>query len=218
MESLHPTEDPWLDLNDPALPGNPVMQMVFDTPVAAAGSGVNQCGRVLFQRQLPRRECGCQQLKPVFPTECSNAAMTPQEKLLEYSLFELTNNGGSATLTPTTQAFGTVAVGFSSAPQTFTWTNNSTFTASVTLLTGSGDFNVTGNNCTGVLGGNSCQITVVYSPTSIGPATGTLTVGSNGSTLTAALTGTGVPAMTLSPASLTFGSVDVGAFLVLRRR
>jgi hypothetical protein len=202
-----PTEA-WLNLNNTAA-GNPVMQLVFDTPVLPAGTTGNQCGRVLFNEYHVENSSGASGSK--FPSECSTAAMTPQEKLLEYSLFELTNDGGTATLTPATADFGTVAVGFSSAQQTFVWTNKSTFTASVTLLSGSGDFAVVSNNCTGVLGGNSCQINVVFSPTVIGARTGTLTVGSNGTTLTSSLTGVGAPAMTLSPASLTFGSLDVGA-------
>ncbi len=79
--------------------------------------------------------------------------MTPQEKLLEYTLFELTNNGSAATLTPATQDFGSQPVGFNSAVQNFTWMNKSTFTAAVTLLTGSGDFSIAGSNpCTAVRG------------------------------------------------------------------
>lgn len=202
-----PTES-WLTLNNLAA-GNPVMQLVFDTPVLPSGTTGNQCGRVLFN-EYHVENVGSSSGQ-TFPAECAAGAMSPQEKLLEYSLFELTNDGGAATLTPTTQAFGTVAVGFSSPVQTFTWANNSTFPASVTLLTASGDFSVTGNNCQSVQGGNSCTINVVYSPTTIGAGTGTLTVGSNGTTLLATLTGTGVPALTLSPGSGNFNSVDVGA-------
>lgn len=198
----------WLNLNDLAA-GNPVMQMVFDTPVLPAGTTGNQCGRVLFNEYHVENVSGAH--GQTFPSECSTAPMTPQEKLLEYSLFELTNDGGGATLAPTSQDFGTVAVGFSSPAQSFTWTNNSTFAASVTLLTGSGDFSVLGNPCVGVPGGTSCTISVVFTPTALGARTGTLTVGSNGTTLTASLTGIGAPAMTLTPATLNFGNVDVGA-------
>jgi len=182
--------------------------MVFDTPVAATG---NQCGRVLFNEYHVEAVSGDNGLQ--FPNECtSGVAMTPQEKLLEYSLFELTNDGGAFTLTPATQAFGAEAVGFNSPVQTFTWTNNSTFTASVTLLTGSPDFNiVNGNPCTAVPAYGTCQIQMVFNPSVIGPETGLLTVGALGTTLTAALTGTGFPDLTISTTSLTYGSVDVGA-------
>ena len=41
---IAPTQS-WLTLNTT---GNPVMQFVFDTPIAPAGTAVNQCGRVLY--------------------------------------------------------------------------------------------------------------------------------------------------------------------------
>ena len=210
LNGVIPPTVSWLNLNDLAA-GNPVMQMVFDTPVLPVGTAGNQCGRVLFNEYHVENSAGAN--GSTFPNECTTTAMTPQEKLLEYSLFELTNDGGGATLTPTSQDFGVVAVGFSSPAQTFTWTNNSTFATSVTLLTGSGDFATQGNSCLGVPGGASCIISVVFTPTALGVRTGTLTVASNGTTLTSSLTGIGAPAMTLTPATLAFGNVDVGASL-----
>ncbi len=187
---------------------NPVMQFVFDTPVGQTGG---QCGRVLFNEY--HVESANSTTGMVFPAECANGtALTPQEKLLEFSLFELTSDGNAATLTPPTQDFGTEAVGFNSPVQTFTWTNNSTFAAAVTLLQGSGDFsNVASAGCNNVLSGASCQIYVIFNPTATGARTGTLTVGSSGSTLISTLTGTGIPALNFSLGALTFGSVDVGA-------
>jgi hypothetical protein len=137
--------------------------------------------------------------------------MTPQEKLLEFSLFELTDDGGQSTLAPATQDFGTEPIGFTSAPQTFTFTNNSTFAESVSLSATTGDFTITSNNCSSVAGGASCQLKVVFTPTALGARTGVLTVGAGSQTLTASLTGNGVPDLTASPTSLTFGSLDVGA-------
>ena len=158
-----PTQS-YLTLNN-ATYNNPVMQFVFDTPVGQTGG---QCGRVLFNEYHVEAPVGT----PTgvgFPSECSSStAMTAQEKLLEFSLFELTSDGSAATLTPATQDFGTEAVGFNSPTQTFTWTNNSTFSASVSLLTATGDFTVTGANCSAVAPGGSCQINVVFNPTAVG--------------------------------------------------
>lgn len=199
-----PTQ-PWLTLN---ANGNPIMQFVFDTPV---GQTTGQCGRVLFNEYHVENPPSGSANNRVFPSECPNVAMTPQEKLLEFSLFELTDDGGQGTLDPMTKDFGTEPVGFSTAPQTFTWKNNSTFAQSVTINGTTGDFSVTSNNCASVAAYGSCQINVVFTPSAVGARTGTLAVSSGSQTLTAQLTGTGVPALTVSPTSLDFGSIDVGA-------
>ncbi len=197
---IAPTES-WLNLNS----SGTVMQMVFDTPVGSTG---NQCGRVLYNEYHVETPTGSK----TFPGECATTAtMTAQEKLLEYSLFELTNDGSGATLTPITQDFGTQPVGFNSPPQTFTFTNNSSFAASVNVINTTGDFSVTGNNCSSVAASSTCQITVVFKPTAVGPRTGTLNVGSGGTTLTSTLTGTGVADLAVNVTSLNFGSLDVGA-------
>jgi hypothetical protein len=198
----------WLTLNDSTY-NNPVMQFVFDTPIATGSTPVNQCGRVLFNEY--HVENGTSSPTKYFPTECAAGAMTPQEKLLEYMLFELTDDGGQPSLAPLTQNFGSEAIGFPSAPVTFTWTNNSSFASQVTSATATGDFAVTSNNCSAVAPGTSCQITVVYTPTVLGPETGTLTVVAQGNSLTAALTGTGTPGFTLSGSALSYGNLDVGA-------
>jgi hypothetical protein len=213
---IAPTQS-WLTLNNPNY-GSPVMQFVFDTPIPPAGTKVNQCGRVLYNEYHVENPLNGSTVPAgtTFPHECNlNAAMTPQEKLLEYMLFELTDEGGQPSLAPLTQDFGPEAVGYPSAAQTFTWTNNSSFASQVTsatiLGTNAGDFAVTSNNCGAVAGGASCQLTVVFKPTALGPRAGTLVTVSGVNTLTATLTGTGVPGFTLSPLSLSFGSVDVGA-------
>ncbi len=211
---IAPTQS-WLTLNDAAA-GNPVMQFVYDAPVAAA----NQCGRVLFNEYhvenpvTPPRgvkfPCECQACdaggNPIGPVP----AMTAQEKLLEYMLFELTANGGQPTLSPTSASFGSEPLGFASASQTFTWTNNSTFPASATTEITAG-FNVLSNNCQNVQGGSSCQIAVDFQPATLGAQTGTLTVNSSGPSITAALTGTGIPDLSFSGSTLQFGSHDVGS-------
>jgi len=205
---IAPTQS-WLTLNQ-SMGGvaNPVMQFVFDTPIGAT----NQCGRVLYNEY--HVENGSSSPTTYFHTECSAGAMTPQEKLLEYMLFELTDEGGQPSLAPTSQDFGPEAVTYPSAPQTFTWTNNSSFAAQVssTAITGTnyGDFTVATNNCGAVAAGTSCTITVVFTPSVLGAESATLNVLSAGMTLTATLTGTGVPGFTLTPASLSFGNQDVG--------
>ncbi|MDR3744765.1 MAG: choice-of-anchor D domain-containing protein [Acidobacteriaceae bacterium] len=207
---IAPTQS-WLTLNNSAF-GNPVMQFVFDTPIAAT----NQCGRVLYNEY--HVEGGSSTGTEKFPTECSSGAMTAQEKLLEYMLFELTDDGGQPSISPATYDFGSEAVGYPAATQTFTWTNNSSFpmTVSSTYVTG-GDFNLATDSCTNVTvaGGQSCTVTVGFTPTALGVRTGTLTVVSAAFSQTAALTGTGVPSFSLSPNALNFGNVAIGDFATL---
>jgi hypothetical protein len=199
-----PTQS-WLTLND-ASASNPVMQFVFNAPV---GQTQNQCGRVLFN-EYHVEDPVTSPKGIIFPNECPGGLMNAQEKLLEYSLFELTADGNAATLTPASADFGAQPIGFPSAAQTFTWTNNSTFPASVTLLNTSGDFTVAGNNCSAVAAGASCTISVIFTPAALGARTGVLTVGSSGTTLTSTLTGIGTPDFVLSTSSLNFSNDDLG--------
>jgi hypothetical protein len=215
FNGVNPPTRNWLTLNDTS-EGNPVMQFVFDTPIATSGQTINQCGRVLYNEyhvENPSTGGGSIPAGTTFPNECAATAMTPQEKLLEYMLFELTDDGGQPSLAPLTQDFGSEAIGFSSAPVTFTWTNNSSFASQITSASATGDFAITNNGCTNatVAGGASCQITVVFTPTVLGPETGTLTVVAQGNSQTASLTGTGTPGFTLSGSPLSFGNLDVGA-------
>jgi hypothetical protein len=127
-----------------------------------------------------------------------------------------------ATLTPASQDFGSVAVGSSSEPITFTLANvgtnsidlgNITLTGPFTETTDCGDgLNPAGTN------GSTCTIQVTFTPTASGAATGTLTVnyttvGSNTpQSVSSSLTGTGTGGggggtITLSPTSLTFTTV-----------
>jgi hypothetical protein len=206
--TVSPTRN-WLTLNNKLdTDSAPVMQFVWDAPV---GNTTNQCGRVLFNEYHVENPV-LASAGVVFPKECpSGTTMTPQEKLLEYSLFELTSDGGQPTLDPTSGNFGNLTVGFTSSQLTFNWTNNSSFVSSVnSATTNSSIFNVVSNNCGQVASGASCQIGVTFTPTALGAVTGKLTVASTAKTITASLTGTGVPGFSMSPASIDFGKVDVG--------
>jgi hypothetical protein len=73
-----------LDPNNPQWPGAP-LQYTFDTPVGAPPA--NQCGRVLFNDYHVENVSGAG--AKTFPTECNPGAMTAQEKLLEYMIFDV---------------------------------------------------------------------------------------------------------------------------------
>lgn len=131
------------------------------------------------------------------------------------------SSSSSVTLSPSTENFGSVNVGSSSSAVSFTVTNNSSTNATSTTpsTTGgnSGDFTISSNTCgTVASGGGTCSFNVTFSPSGAGSRSTTLSVsyggGDSASPQTSALSGTGVVgAVTLSPSSKNFGSINVGS-------
>jgi hypothetical protein len=76
----------WLNVTDATL-GNVPMHYTFDTPVGTAAA--SQCGRVLYNDFHAEDADNNPTNGMVFPAECNTTAMTPQERLLEYSIFDL---------------------------------------------------------------------------------------------------------------------------------
>jgi len=126
-------------------------------------------------------------------------------------------NGSTASLSPASQNFGSVAVG-SSGSATFTLTNG-TSPLTISGIGAAGNYSQT-SDCPvspqTLAANGSCTITVSFNPATTGTLTGTLTVSDSASNSpqTATLTGIGGAAnssVTLSPASKAFGSVTVGS-------
>jgi hypothetical protein len=121
-----------------------------------------------------------------------------------------------ASISPMTVSFGSLKLGTTSAGSTVTLTNTGNATLNITSIavtgTNSGDFSQT-NNCASTLtAGNSCQVTVRFSPTVAGSRAASLSFTDNasGSPQTVTLSGTGVaPTVTVSPSSINFGSVNL---------
>jgi uncharacterized repeat protein (TIGR01451 family) len=129
-------------------------------------------------------------------TITSNAASSPDA-------VALTGTGVAPVIgvTPGSLAFGTVPIGTVSSAQNVTVTNSGTSGLHVTGATASGPFAVSADGCSGggaVAPGDSCQIGVQFAPASTGPASGTLTVSSDGGTATVALSGSGSPSADLN--------------------
>lgn len=105
---------------------------------------------------------------------------------------------GQLSVTPTTLAAGSVAVGASGTVSGSLSASGANVTISA-ATTNNSVFSVGGISLpTTILGGQSIPFTITFSPVTTGSATGTLTLTSNAqpSTTTAALTGTGTPAPT----------------------
>jgi len=147
-----------------------------------------------------------------------NASGSPQT-------ISLTGTGAAAapnvSLAPTSITFSSQTVGMTSAAQNITLTNTGTASLSITGITIAGtnasDFSQT-NTCSSSLTASAfCTIAVTFTPAAAGSFAASVSIADNasGSPQTVSLTGTGVaataPAITFSPASLTFASQNVGA-------
>jgi hypothetical protein len=121
----------------------------------------------------------------------------------------------TATATPASLTFASQAYGSSSKAQTVTVKNTGSIALMPTSVVATGDFSET-DNCQNetVVAAASCAIQVTFTPTQAGSRTGALTIAANvaGGELTVSLSGTGAPsgAITLSPATASFGGWEVG--------
>ena len=98
------------------------------------------------------------------------------------------------TTNPTQLTFAAIAAGQSSTAQSVTITNSTNYAIGSVLLATSAPFSIAQNGCTGSLAaGANCTVSVVFSPSAGGSATGTLTVSSTSvaTPATVALSGTG---------------------------
>lgn len=162
-------------------------------------------------------------------TGCTvSITFTPTASGTRTSTFTITDGAGTQTAslfgtgtTPATDALSTQSLTFgsqqlttSSSPQTITVTNSGD--VALTLIAAqitTGDFSVV-NACGNSLNAHAtCSISVTFQPTTVGPATGTLTVTDRYRTQTLSLTGTGVapPGVSLSPTTaINFPATGVG--------
>jgi hypothetical protein len=118
-----------------------------------------------------------------------NAANSPQS-------VPITGNGAEPAvyLSPTTLAFGSVATGTTSAPQTVTVENYGNATLTISGVVATGPYLISANTCgSSLAAGSICTISVEFKPTSNGSTPGTLVITDNAgdSPQIVELTGTG---------------------------
>jgi hypothetical protein len=122
----------------------------------------------------------------------------------------------TAEATPGALSFPNQAVGTTSSAQTVTITNTGSVGLAIGQISASANFAETDNCANSTLPeGASCAVQVTFAPGTTGSLTGELDLAANvyGGQIALNLTGTGTPAGTLavSPTSVNFGGVDVGA-------
>jgi hypothetical protein len=117
----------------------------------------------------------------------------------------------SVSILPSNLTFATQNLKTTSTPQTATLTNTGTLDVTLSKISSSAQFGQS-NNCPSTLtAGQSCQIQVTFSPTTVGKANGKLSVTDNApdSPQTVALSGLGT-LITFSPIGINFGNQKVG--------
>ncbi len=92
----------WMTVNDSSAGNNVPMQYDFLTPTTAPAA--QQCGRVVYNDYHVEDTEANPSTGELFPKECAPGAMTPQEKLMEFMLFDLAScaQSGTPMCTPTT--------------------------------------------------------------------------------------------------------------------
>ncbi len=123
---------------------------------------------------------------------------------------------GPLTFTPVSLSFGNVPLG-TSVSKTVTIKNSGSTSLTLTSITGSGYFTVVPSGTTPcgttLAAGKSCTVTATFTPLVAGSTLGGVTVVDNSSVSPQIqdATGTGVLDVTLSPSSISFGTVTVGS-------
>jgi len=117
-------------------------------------------------------------------------------------------------VSPASLKLASTLVGQSSAAGTVTLTNSGSFSLSISTVSVSGDFSET-DTCAGqtIAPGGTCVVSVTFTPSITGSITGALTIVDNAvnTPQVLALSGTGLPELSISPASESFGTVTVGS-------
>jgi hypothetical protein len=124
--------------------------------------------------------------------------------------------GGQVTLSPATLDFGSVVLGKSSSAQTFTLSaSGGTTVGTIALAGNTADFPKSNDLCSGktLAAGGSCSFIETFTPKAAGSRSASISIPVTGSTVSGSLSGTGAAAgtVTLSPATLDFGSVNIGS-------
>ncbi|MGA9527718.1 MAG: choice-of-anchor D domain-containing protein [Terriglobales bacterium] len=122
-------------------------------------------------------------------------------------------NAPAVTLSAASLTFVNEVVGGTTAAKSVTLTNSGTGTLNIASITPSGDFAVSSTTCGSTLAvAKKCVIKVTFTPTQVGSRSGAITITDNAlnSPQSISLTGTGTVQATLTPATATFTSENVG--------
>ncbi len=114
------------------------------------------------------------------------------------------------TSTPTSLNFGNQALQQASAAQMLNLQNTGTARLVINGITSSNAGYSIGNCQSYMMPGDTCSLSVVFTPAALGTQSGSIAITSNIATKSISLTGVGVAATAVSPTSLAFGSQALG--------
>jgi hypothetical protein len=221
--------DYWLTVDNPSVTADAAGMAVFNLTVSPL---LNFAGTVNFTLDGISEVPGLSAANPTSITTSGTTPLTINSKTTTaVGTYPVTiiGNSGSQTHTATVYVvipetsvrlstdsltFAAQQDGTTSAGQSFTIQNTGKTSLTITSVTTTMDYAISKNTCGVTLkAGKDCTVTVTFTPESVGTVNGTVTIvdGDPTSPQTVALsgTGTGWPIVTLSPKSLTFGSVLV---------
>jgi hypothetical protein len=131
---------------------------------------------------------------------------------MAFLLLTIAATAQQVTLSTTSMVFGNTPVGTTSAVRKATLTNTGTVSLTITSIVATGPFAQTNTCGTTVKAGKNCTISVTFSPTVAGEATGAVTITDNAtnSPQTITLNGDGVTGVSVTPTKLTFPTTTIG--------
>jgi Beta-propeller repeat/Abnormal spindle-like microcephaly-assoc'd, ASPM-SPD-2-Hydin/HYDIN/CFA65/VesB-like, Ig-like domain len=128
--------------------------------------------------------------------------------------FQMNVSAPLVSLSPGSLTFSNRALNTTSPGSNVQLTNTGSASLSITSISASGNFGET-DNCAGqtLIPGGSCTITVTFTPSVPGAMSGEITIRDNATATPQLvnLSGTGVYPVLLSPANVSFGTVNVGS-------
>jgi len=199
-----------LHINSVAVAGDPDFFTLANNCVG--GTGVAPGGSCTIQMEFQPHSAGPGSATLTIGSDGSNG-------LVSVALSGTGVSPATASVSPSTVNFGSQPVGTQSPSQTVTVSSTGTGPLHISSLATSGDadFSILNSNCpigSGMTQGASCIIQVAFAPKSVGAGSATLIINSDASNnpVSVPISGTGVnpPKASVSPASLSFGSLLPG--------
>jgi hypothetical protein len=186
----------------------------FTTEVASCAQSRSNCWSV-FGSGLPTSPAVALSVSPGSSSAQVLVAATYGRGIWQAPLWSAGTGLTAAATSPSSLAFSSQVFNTSSSPLTVTLGNTGSLALVLSSISMSGGFSETDNCVTApVAVGASCAIQVTFTPQATGPLGGEMIIYANvyGGQLAIDLTGTGSPAgvVSLTPASVPFGQVEVG--------